>query len=106
MRQLEYPAISICDTTLTCVDKQKYLGTMFDRGLSWIHQVSDSCRKTLLLSLSHQRTHTLLKCQIDKFLIESLFFSHLSYCLPVGVRLSLSNFKEAGEDAESSSKAL
>ena len=42
---LEYPNILIHDTTLKSVDKQKYLGITFDSGLSWIHQVSETCRK-------------------------------------------------------------
>ena len=56
-RCLEYPNILIHDTILKSVDKQKYLGIMFDSRLSWIHQVSETCRKMsyyLYLISSHK----------------------------------------------------
>ena len=73
---LEYPNILIHDTTLKSADKQKYLGITFDSGLSWIHQVSETCH----LISSHKHC---LSADLMKLLVESLVFSHLGYCLPV-----------------------
>ena len=75
--------IQIHDAILKPVDKQKYLGIKFDSGLSWIYQVSETCRKMsyyLYLISSHKHC---LSADLIKLLVESLVFSHLSYCLPV-----------------------
>ena len=78
-----YPNIIIHDTTLKPVDKQKYLGIMFDSKLSWIHQVSETCRKmSYYLHLISSHKHY-LSTELIKLLVESLVFSHLCYCLPV-----------------------
>ena len=78
---LKYPNILIHDATLKPVDKQKYLGIMFDSGLSWIYQVSETYRKmSYYLISSHKHC---LSADLIKLLVESLVFSHLSYCLPV-----------------------
>ena len=82
-RCLEYSNILIYDTILKSVDKQKYLGIMFDSRLSWIHQVSETCSKMsyyLYLISSHKHC---LSADLIKLLIESLVFPHLNYCLPV-----------------------
>ena len=82
-RCLEYPNILIHDTVLKSVDKQKYLGIMFDSRLSWIHQVSETCSKMsyyLYLISSHKHC---LSADLMKLLIESLIFPHINYCLPV-----------------------
>ena len=74
-RCLEYPNIMIHDTILKSVDKQKYLGIMFDSRLSWIHQISESCRKMsyyLYLISSHKHC---LSADLIKLLIESGFLS-------------------------------
>jgi len=73
----------IHDAILKPVDKQKYLGIMFDSGLSWIYQVSETCRKmSYYLYLISLHKHC-LSADLIKLLVESLVFSHLSYCLPV-----------------------
>ena len=82
-RCLEYPNIFVHDTIMKSVDKQKYLGIMFDSRLSWIHQVSEICSKMsyyLYLISSHKHC---LSADLIKLLIESLVFPHLNYCLPV-----------------------
>ena len=82
-RCLEYPNILIHDTILKSVDKQKYLGIMFDSRLSWIHQISATCSKMsyyLYLISSHKHC---LSADLIKLLIESLVFPYLNYCLPV-----------------------
>jgi len=80
---LEYPNILVHDAILKPVDKQKYLGIMFDSGLSWIYQVSETCRKmSYYLHLISSHKHC-LSADLIKLLVESLVFSHLSYCLPV-----------------------
>ena len=84
-RCLEYPNILIHDTILKSVDKQKYLGIMFDSRLSciWIHQVSATCSKmSYYLYLIDSHKHC-LSADLIKLLIESLVFPHLNYCLPV-----------------------
>ena len=67
-RCLKYPSIFVHNTILKSVDKQKYLGIMFDSKLSWI------------LISSHKHC---LSAYLIKLLIESLVFSHLNYCLPM-----------------------
>ena len=72
-RFLEYPNILIHDTILKSVDKQKYLGVLFDSRLSWIYQVSETCRKMsyyLYLVSSHKHC---LSADLIKLLIESLY---------------------------------
>ena len=79
----DYPPIVVDGVILKVVDKQKYLGVIFDPTLSWANQVSNVCRKMayyLHLNSSHKRT---LSMQLIKLLIDSLVFSHLYYALPV-----------------------
>ena len=45
------PDIFVNDIVLRQVDKQKYLGVMFDARLSWTHQVSNVCKKWLIISI-------------------------------------------------------
>ena len=44
-KKVVYPDIFVNDVVLRQVDKQKYLGVMFDTRLSWTHQVSNVCKK-------------------------------------------------------------
>ena len=65
------------------MDKQKYLGIIFDRNLQWGPQLSSVCRTVSyylhLLSL-HRNSLTF---DVLKILTESLVFSRIDYALPV-----------------------
>ena len=43
-KKMVFPDIFVNDIVLRQVDKQKYLGVMFDTRLSWTHQVSNVCK--------------------------------------------------------------
>ena len=52
-KKVVHPDIFVNDVVLRQVDKQKYLGVMFDTRLSWTHQVSNInvCKKWLIISI-------------------------------------------------------
>lgn len=82
-KKVVYPDISVDDVILRRVDKQKYLGVVFDTRLTWTHQVSNVCKKMayyLHLINSHKYC---LNSHLLKLLMESLVLSHLSYALPI-----------------------
>ena len=82
-KKVVYSDIFVNDVVLRQVDKQKYLGVMFDTRLSWTHQVSNVCKKiAYYLHLINSHKHC-LSPYLLKLLVESLVFSHLSYALPV-----------------------
>ena len=79
----DYPPIVVDGVTLKVVDKQKYLGVIFDPSLSMANEVSNVCKKMAYyfhLISSHKR---ILSTQLLNLLIDSLVFSHLYYALPV-----------------------
>ena len=79
-KKVVFPDIFVNDVVLRPVDKQKYLGVMFD---TWTHQVSNVCKKmAYYLHLINLHKHC-LSPRLIKLLMESLVFSHLSYALPV-----------------------
>ena len=79
----EYRNILVEDITLKSVDKQKYLGVMFDSTLSWTQQVSEVCKKmSYYLYFINSHKHC-LSTNLLKLLVESLVLSHLYYALPV-----------------------
>ena len=82
-KKVVFPDIVVNDIVLRQVDKQKYLGVMFDTRLSWTHQVSNVCKKmAYYLHLLNLHKHC-LSPHLLKLLVESLVFSHLSYALSV-----------------------
>ena len=71
-------SLNSTDVVLRQVDKQKYLGVMFDTRLSWTHQVSNVCKKmAYYLHLINLHKHC-LSPHLLKLLLESLVLSHLS----------------------------
>ena len=78
-----FPDIFVNDIVLRQVDKQKYLGVMFDTRLSWTHQVSNVCKNmAYYLHLLNLHKHC-LSPHLLKLLVESLVLSRLSYALSV-----------------------
>ena len=61
----------------------KILGVYVDSALSWEKQVTQVCRRcyTMLFSLSKLRNK--LPAETKQFLVQSLVFPHITYCLPV-----------------------
>ena len=79
-----YPNILVNYVALKLVDKQKYLGVVFDSKLSWAHQVSNVCKKWHTHYLYLINSHKLcLNSNLLKLLVESLVLSHLYYALPI-----------------------
>ena len=77
------PQVLIDGTPLSEVDKQKYLGVVFDSKLTWSSHVAAVCKSMayyLYLINFHSQS---LPREILKMLVESLVFSRLNYALPV-----------------------
>ena len=82
-KKMVFPDIFVNDIVLRQVDKQKYLGVMFDTRLSWTHQVSNVCKNmAYYLHLLNLHKHC-LSPHLLKLLVESLVLSRLSYALSV-----------------------
>ena len=62
------------------IEKQKYLGLIFDCNLSWAHHAANVCSKMSYLLGSH---HRVIDYNLMKMLLESLVLSHLSCCVAV-----------------------
>ena len=72
------PGIFVSGIHLAVVCKQKYLGLIFDDTLSW------SCLQGVPINvIVSNKQRLVFKTSLLKFLIESLVFSRLVYCLPV-----------------------
>ena len=77
------PPVLYDTTPLTVVDRQKYLGVIFDHCLTWSSHVAKVCNSMsyyLFLISPHVR---FLPTTIVKMLMESLVFSRYTYALPV-----------------------
>ena len=78
-----HPSVFIDGHQLQEVEKQKYLGVVFDNKLQWGPQVDYICKKAsyflYLLSIHHRS----LTYDILKMLTESLILSRFDYALPV-----------------------
>ena len=82
-RLVEQPDIMINNMTLQVTVKQKYLGLIFDKQLSWTSHVSHICKKMsyyLYLVGLHKR---ILPVSLIKLLMDSLVLPHMQYALPV-----------------------
>ena len=77
------PLVLIDETPLSQVDKQKYLGVVFDSKLTWSSHVAAACKTMAyylyLINFHSKSFHVRLK-----MLVESLVFSWLIYALSVG----------------------
>jgi len=83
-KQQSYPSISINDVNLQTIQKQKYLGLIFDSRLSWDYQVRMYVCKKMSYYLHLIKSHSkVLNHHITKLVIDSLAFSHLVYVLSV-----------------------
>ena len=79
----EFPSISVNDCTLKSVQRQKYLGVVFDCTLSWTYHVSQVCKKmSYYLYLIGRHKHC-LDAGLIKLLSDALVLSHLPYSLLV-----------------------
>ena len=77
------PPVLLDATPLTVVDKQKYLGIIFDHRLNWSFHVAKVCKSmSYYLSLISPHVKS-LPTAIVKMLMESLVFSRYTYALPV-----------------------
>ena len=77
------PPVLYDTTPLTVVDRQKYLGVIFDHRLTWFSHVAKVC-KSMSYYLSLISPHVrFLPTTIVKILMESLVFSRYTYALPV-----------------------
>ena len=77
------PQVLIDETPLSQVDRQKYLGVVFDSKLTWSSHVATVCKSMayyLHLINYHNKS---LPYDILKMLADSLVFSRLTYPLPV-----------------------
>ena len=80
---ISYPPISINGIELTVTEKQKYLGLIFDCGLSWTHHVVNVCSKmSYYLYLLSTHRHV-IGYNLMKLLLESPLLSNLSDCVTV-----------------------
>ena len=79
----KFPSISVNDCTLKSVQRQRYLGVVFDCTLSWTYHVSQVCKKmSYYLYLIGRHKHC-LDAGLIKLLLDALVLSHLRYSLPV-----------------------
>ena len=77
------PQVLIDETPLSQVDRQKYLGVVFDGKLTWSSHVASVCKSMayyLYLISYHSKS---LPYEILKMLVDCLVFSRLTYALPV-----------------------
>ena len=77
------PQVLIDETPLSQVDKQKYLGGVFDSKSTWSSHVAAICKSMacfVYLINFHSKS---LPRELLKMLVESLIFPWLNYALPV-----------------------
>ena len=80
-------------SNIDCKTKVKYLGIVFDEGMSWKNQ-SNQARKNAFLSLHKiRKILTFVDKDTTRLLLNALVFPHVNYCLNTWSSTSLTNIK-------------
>ena len=88
------PPIVFQESNIDCKNKVKYLGILFDEGMSWKNQ-SNQARKKAFHSLHKiKKILTFIDKDTTRLLLNALVFPHINYCLNTWSSTSSTNIKK------------